>query len=795
VRIFSSASDAPRARRPTDLVLLVLAIAGVALISVPAPGPTAIDTSVSHLVADLPGLAGWFWEIAYDALIGWALVLLILPLFAHRRLRLFLDEVLAGTLALGFALLVGRIGGTDWGTTLRATASSHAPAVYLAVRLAIATAIVVTASPHLGRPIRYIGRWVVGVGAFSTIAVGVALPIGVFSGFVVGIGVGALVHLVLGSPGGRPTLEQVAASLRDLGVEATDLMFSDLELRGVALVTAKTTDGRSLLAKIYGRDAWDGQFITTTWSSLWNRGQTPSVGTGRLQQVEHEAFLTLMAERGGCPVLPVMVAGMAAENDALLVIETTGRSFSALDPGDVGDALLHDAWSALARLHGLGIAHGHVDGERLVVRPDGSAALGDFRDASVAADRAAMLTDRVRLLVTTAVSVGGERALAAAADALGAGQLGEMLPYLQPAVLDRVTRKAVHDLDWSLKDLRALAAERSGIQEPELEKLRRVSLGSIAVIVVLGLVAYAVIGALAQVGLQTLIDEFRKADMAWLLAALLLTPVVQVPQAFSTLGATLRPIRFMPVFMLQYAVQFISLAVPSSAARIALEVRFFERNGVPGAGAISIGAIDSFSTFLIQVATILIVTLSGLGSLNLKAGGSANSSGSGSSIGLEVLAVGAGLLVAAFLLALAVPRFRSLVKGFRDALRAKAADARDALRVLAHPSKLLLLFAGNLTAQVMLAIILGLCLRAFGYSASLADLLLVNTFVALFAGFMPVPGGVGVAEAAYTAGLVGIGIPHAAALSTAIAVRILTFYLPPIWGAFSMKWLRTHSYL
>ena len=59
----------------------------------------------------------------------------------------------------------------------------------------------------------------------------------------------------------------------------------------------------------------------------------------------------------------------------------------------------------------------------------------------------------------------------------------------------------------------------------------------------------------------------------------------------------------------------------------------------------------------------------------------------------------------------------------------------------------------------MLAIILGLCLKAFGHSASLAALILVNTFVSLFAGFMPVPGGVGVAEAGYTAGLIAIGIP------------------------------------
>jgi uncharacterized protein (TIRG00374 family) len=95
----------------------------------------------------------------------------------------------------------------------------------------------------------------------------------------------------------------------------------------------------------------------------------------------------------------------------------------------------------------------------------------------------------------------------------------------------------------------------------------------------------------------------------------------------------------------------------------------------------------------------------------------------------------------------------------------------------------------------MLAIILGICLRAYGYSASLAGLILVNTLVSLFAGFMPVPGGMGVAEAGYTAALVALGIPETAAVSTAITFRLVTYYLPPIWGAFAMRWMRHHEYL
>jgi uncharacterized protein (TIRG00374 family) len=128
-------------------------------------------------------------------------------------------------------------------------------------------------------------------------------------------------------------------------------------------------------------------------------------------------------------------------------------------------------------------------------------------------------------------------------------------------------------------------------------------------------------------------------------------------------------------------------------------------------------------------------------------------------------------------------------------IREQATAGAAALRVLRSPSKVLMIFSGNLVAQVLLAIILGVCLRAFGHHTSLAGLILVNTIVSLFAGFMPVPGGMGVAEAGYTAGLVALGIPDTAAVSTALAFRLVTFYLPPLWGALAMRWLRRHTYV
>jgi uncharacterized membrane protein YbhN (UPF0104 family)/tRNA A-37 threonylcarbamoyl transferase component Bud32 len=784
------------------VVLLALAVLTVVVLAFPAPGPTSIDSLLTGLVKALPGLFGWFWELSYDLLLIWTLVLVALALFARGRKRLLFEEVLAGALAVGLALVAGRLGGTDWSESFKAVAASGSPPIYLAVRLALATAVVVVASPFMARPLRYVGRLVVGIGAAAGIALGTAFPIGMVAAFAVGIGSAAIVHLLFGSPAGRLTLDQVADALADLGVEASGLRQGPLEPRGVAIATAQAPDGRSLLVKVYGRDAWDGQLLAAAWSALWYRGDTPHLALGRRQQVEHEAFVTLLAERAGVSVLPVVAAGMASERDALLVTETSGRPLRALGPGEIDDELLEGIWGNAGRLHALGVVHRRLDAARIVVRPDGAPAFGDFAGAAVAADDADIAADRAQVLVATALGVGPQRSASAALAVLGPDALAQVLPLLQPAAVQRQTRHAIGDQDWDLDDLRKACAEVAGVEPPKLAQLRRVSLRSVGVVVLVGLVAYAIISAVADVGLANLIEEFKAADLGWLAVALALSPVVPMAKAFATLGASFRPLRFGPVLMLDYAIQFIALAVPSSAARLALDIRFFGRNGIDAGGAVSISAITSVCGFVVQILLIVMISLSGLASLEL--GGSdatttASTGDSSSSDGYPLLVLTAALVVAGVIVILAVPKYRravtQAVPRYRAMLGSQASSATTALRVLRSPSRVGMVFAGKLGAQLLQAVILGLCLRAFGHHATMAELILVNSIADLLAGFMPVPGGMGVAEAAYTAGLVALGVPSAAAMSTAIAFRMVTYYLPPIWGAIAMRWLRQHSYL
>ena len=66
---------------------------------------------------------------------------------------------------------------------------------------------------------------------------------------------------------------------------------------------------------------------------------------------------------------------------------------------------------------------------------------------------------------------------------------------------------------------------------------------------------------------------------------------------------------------------------------------------------------------------------------------------------------------------------------------------------------------------------------------------------AVLSSLVPVPGGIGAAEAALAAGLIAMGVDESAAFTIAITQRLWTFYLPPIWGYASLRWLTRKGYV
>ena len=374
---------------------------------------------------------------------------------------------------------------------------------------------------------------------------------------------------------------------------------------------------------------------------------------------------------------------------------------------------------------------------------DGTVALADLAEADLVATRDAIVTDRARLLATTTALVGHERSVAAAFAVLAGPGLAEVLPYLQPAVLDRATKKALKDAQWDLSVLRDAAAAAAGVQPPALQRVRRVSLKSILIAVAATVVAYWLISRLLGVDFSAIFSELATANWWWIAAALLLSPTVQATYAVGTMGASIKPLRYGPVAILQYAIQLIAVALPATAARLALDVRFFQRFGVAAAGAISIGLIDSVGGFAVQVLLIALIALTALPGLTAALAGTSTSTASAPS-GPSILAV-VLILVAVIALAAALTwlipsarrRVTSVIPNARVTVAAQRASAQEALQVLRRPTKLTQILAGNLGSQIIQAMTLGACLHAFGADAHLSQLVLVNTLSSCSPGSCP----------------------------------------------------------
>ncbi|MFO7572079.1 MAG: lysylphosphatidylglycerol synthase transmembrane domain-containing protein, partial [Gaiellaceae bacterium] len=122
-------------------------------------------------------------------------------------------------------------------------------------------------------------------------------------------------------------------------------------------------------------------------------------------------------------------------------------------------------------------------------------------------------------------------------------------------------------------------------------------------------------------------------------------------------------------------------------------------------------------------------------------------------------------------------------------------DVRRTLVALRTSHKLAQLVLGSLGTEILFAVSLGFFARAFGYDLALVELVVIVISVSLLGSLVPVPGNIGVAELGLALGLTGAGMTPETALAAVLLYRISTFYLPPLWGFFALRWLQRNRYL
>jgi len=840
--LFAPIGDGRTRRRGSDgfrvgLSLLVILLCWLAT----RVNPSSERAVVRALTPPPDGVRWLVTSVWWIGSFGLIVTVVVLALVAKRR-SVVRDCLLSGVGAWLVCVVLGQVLGTSGGRPPQGIPAGF-DATFPVARVAATVAVASAALPYLSRWLQRGIRITVVLLALATVVSESGLPVAVLAALAVGILLTAVVHLVFGSPLGLLSASEVAVLIEDLGIPVTDIRPADVQEWGVGRFTARS-DGVPIDVAVYGRDASDAQLLSKTARFLLYRDSGPTLTLTRRQQVEHEAYLTLLADRAGVRVARVLAAGPAGPaRDALLVTcPPPGRPLSALSPyavptdatgtvpdgdgGDGGDdgasggdggaaggdggaaggapvpepalddtaldaAALDDLFSQVLRLRGAGIAHGALSVESVFVDDAGRCGLVDMRAATTVARPEQLDRDVAAALATAATVVGPERAVASAARVLPGEALVDALPFLQRAALNPVASRALRKKKVLLTGLREKGAGATGVEVPKLIEPRRISWVDLALVVGTLIGGWALIGVLVNVTKSW--STITGADWGWVAAAFVLAQAVYPALAMTTVGSVTDTMPYGRTVVLEVANTFVSLAGGSMGA-LATRVRYFQQQGYDATLAVSSGVLVSTASWIVKGGLFLVALPIALSQFHF-ATPTDTGGGSGSStarlvwllvIAIVVVGVVVGLL-------LAVPRWRRLASA---KLRPKASEVWGHLKVLStHPRNLVEIFGGEILGQLLVAMALGASLHAFGERLSLAALLIVLTLGSMLGGISPVPGGMGVVEAGMIIGLTAAGIPESQAVAAVFVQRLFTAYLPPIWGWFCLVWMRKKEYL
>ncbi len=653
--------------------------------------------------------------------------------------------------------------------------------------MAVATA----ALPYLARGVQRLIEIFIALVALASAVGGHGLPLNVLGSLIIGWGVTAAVRLVFGSPLGLPSADDVRLLLEEFGIRAGNVHPAARQVWGVAKfeATEEAVPPGRLGVAVYGRDAADARLLTKAGRFLLYRDSGPSLMITRLQQVEHDAYLTLRAARAGAAVAELVEAGDggAVPRRPADLPAPPGMALSDADAAEVSDATLDDLYRQMLIMRQARIAHGAVSGDAVLVDPAAqTAVLTDFRNASAGASPDQLDRDLAGVLAATAVAVGADRAAESAARCLEPQMLEGALRHLQKPALDPLLGRSLRGRRGLLEEVRKRAAEAGAIELPKLVEPRRVSWPTLIMIIGTLIGGWALIGVLIDVAES--FDTVIGAEWLWVIMALVLAQLAYVASGLEGVGSVAGPLPFGRAVAVEFANAFSALA-GGTAAVFATRVRFFQRQGYDATVALSSGAIMATSSW-IAIAVLFLVSLPfAWGNIHLEV---TPESGGDSKLVWIILAVVVAVAVAVGLL-LAVPRLRRLAA---SKLRPKLRDIWGNLRqVASSPHKLVLLVGGSFTQELLVAMALSVSLRAFGDHVNLPTVYVVIFLAGILGGISPSPGGMGVVEAGMILGLTAAGVSEADATAAVFIQRLFTSYLPPIWGWMTLMWMRKREYL
>jgi len=285
-------------RRASDAFRLGLAVVVVA-VSIPVMrANSAAELSIVRAVHPPPAAISWLVTLVFWFGSAGVSVLLVVVGLLVPRLTAVRRAAVAAVLTWGVCILLSALLGPTAGRPL-VSELAGLNAGYPVTQIAVAIAVAATALPYLSRPVHRLVWFLVAVAVLAAVCGGQALPVNAISSVALGWGVAAGLHLAVGSPLGLPSAAEVTEWIADLHVAVADIARAPRQAWGVEQFTGRDPAGKAIELSVYGRDASDAGVLAKLWRFCVYRDSGATLIMDRLQQVEHEAYFTLMAARRG----------------------------------------------------------------------------------------------------------------------------------------------------------------------------------------------------------------------------------------------------------------------------------------------------------------------------------------------------------------------------------------------------------------------------------------------------------------------------------------------------------------
>ncbi len=773
----------PLTRRTNDIVRVVLAALFLAVVitgSVITRNEwVALERSISEIVAVLtPTQANLVYLVYGVAIVALPFVILV-SLILSRQWKL-LGAYAAAAVIAGSALSISGFGLTAprWHFDLSDRLDTFASQFVDDPRwIAMLAAVLTVSGPWL--PARWRRWWWTLLLAFVPIhlVVSAVVPARSLVGLAAGWFVGALVVLVVGTPGLEVPLDGAVRAMAGRGCVVTGLRVLRPAGAGPLMLNATCEEQQATaVMELYGPHQRGGGVLLQLWHKVRFRDrETAPLHASMRRLVEHRALMAIAI--GELKIANTSTIAVAAlDRGWTLYAHTPSRGIPLSECVD--SMPVSRVWESLRELHDCQISHGDLRGSEITVDDD-AVLFGGFDNAEYGATDAQLRSDIAQLLVTTTHLYDAESAVRAAIDAFGKDTVLTASRRLTMAAMPLRIRSSVTGAKSVISAARDEVKRQTRVDEIRTETVTRFTRSQVIQLVLLAALVYVAYPFLSSV--PTFITELRTANWWWALLGLAASSLTYLGAAAALWACADGLVTLWGLVVMQVANKFAATTTPAGVGGLALSARYLQKGGVSPMRATTAVALQQSVQVITHLGLLIFFSTA--------AGVSADLSRFVPNVTLLYLIGGVLLgLVGTFLL---VPKLR---RWLATAVRPRLEEVVGHLIALARePRRLAVIMAGCAATTLGNAFALWAAIEAFGGDTSFITVTVVTMVGGTLASAAPTPGGIGAVEAALIGGLAAFGMAASVAVPSVLLYRVLTTWLPVFVGWQVMRWMTRNS--